>query len=53
MGYRSLVLKSVYDNAGRKIYFTDTGNPLKLNMYGFTMNMGVYFLLSYGKVGAK
>jgi hypothetical protein len=50
-GYRSLVMTNVVDNYHRRIRFADSGDPLKLDMSGFTMNIGLYFLLSYKKAG--
>ena len=52
-GYRGLILKSVCDNAGREIFFTDTGKPLKLNMSGLVINLGLYFCYTQKKGGSK
>jgi hypothetical protein len=53
LGYRGLVVGDVYDNAGRKLYFAESGEPFTLSLSGFVMNVGIFFGYTYPKGGAK
>jgi hypothetical protein len=53
VGYRSLVLKNVFDNSGRRIYFSNSGKPFTLDLSGVVVNLGLYFACTYRKGEAK